>query len=153
MASPPPPDHWDHALHRLLSDAVAQLAAGSASVTQAWSEQAGMWFVEVRPTRADAAPISAAFDGDDLLSITLADTWFEMFPVSDAGLARFGRIVAAVLAGRMVQAGRGGCCFARIDTADGPVRVGAVHAPIPWSLRRHRRFAAYWPVPDVGNRR
>lgn len=143
MASPPPLHSWDHALYRLLNDAVAESADGAASVTQAWSERAGMWFVEVCPSRADAAPISAAFDGDDLLSITIAGTWFEMFPVSEEQLARLGRIVRAVLAGRMVEAGRGGRCFARIDTADGPVRVGAVHAPLPWRLRRRRRFAAY----------
>jgi hypothetical protein len=140
---PQPLTTWDEKLHRLLTDAVAELDDGAASVTQTWHEPARMWFVEVHPTRTDAAPISAAFDGDDLLSITVADTWFEIFPISDAELASFGTIVRAVLAGRVVQAGWAGRRFARIDGADGLVRVGAVHAPLPWRLRRRRRFAAY----------
>lgn len=143
MPTSRPLTRWDRALYRLLSEVVAELPDGAASVTQTWSERAGMWFVELHPARTDAAPISAAFDGDDLLTIALADTWFEMFPVSEAVLAELGRIVRAVLAGGMEQSGRGGRYFARIGDADGVVGVGAMHAPLPWQLRRRRRFAAY----------
>lgn len=132
-----------------LRDVVARLLAdyepGVAEVRHAWGEQAGMWFTEVDPRHAGAAPLSLSFDGQDLLNINVGPTWFEVFPFAgdDQSLSYLEGIVQAVMAGRVEESGASSTAFARIHTDDGTVHVGRVHAPWPWKLRKVRRYQAY----------
>ena len=68
-----------------------------------------MWFAKVTPLDPAAASVSVAFDQPDLLSITVGNTWFEIFPVTAQDQLGYLRdFVDAVLAGRVVRRGRRG---------------------------------------------
>jgi hypothetical protein len=79
----------------------------AASVDHYWGGSAGMWFVEVAPTRLGCAAFSVGFDGADELSVMVGHTSFDLSAVQDEELDEFREIVEAVLAGRFVEAGPG----------------------------------------------
>jgi hypothetical protein len=134
----------DIAIRQLVADALASYPAGSANLVYAWSDEARMWFTEVTPLNPDAAPLSIAFDGADLLSVTVGDTWFEIFPVATpAELDHVREVVEAVFAGQVEESGMRGKEFARITLKSGPISVGSVHMPWPWSGRQARRYQPY----------
>jgi len=138
-----PRTELDRALLRLIEEALAEIGDDIASVEHTWGEAAGLWFVEVTPRRPGAAHFTAAVDGD-AVTITAGKTWFEVFPIKAVDdMAYIRQIASAVFHGDMEEAGLGEC-FARIRLADGRVAsVGRVHMPLPWKLRRRRRYLGY----------
>ena len=126
----------------LVRSALNEYGEDIVHVSHNWGSAAGMWFVEVRPANTRAARIDIAFDGDDLINITVGETWFEMFPFADGTLDGIRTIVAAVAAGGFEEVrgslfgeGRG-----RLYTETGTWRVGALGLPLPWRLPPRRRY-------------
>jgi hypothetical protein len=138
----------DAALLGIVRGALEPYGGDAATLEHAWSEAAGMWLIRVAPRNAGAAAFSAGFDGEDLVSIMVGNTWFEVFPARTvADLTPIQEIARAVFGGH-VQEARVGGGFARIALADGRVvEAGRVHAPIPWKLRHARRYTAYTRRP------
>lgn len=138
----------DREVLRIVRDALLPYGEQAAVVTQEYDGGGGMWVTRVQPSRAGSAPLTAGFDVPDLLSVTVGNTWFEMFPV-DEELDDFAEIVEATFAGRVEEARLNG--FARIYTRSGRFNVGAVHLPWPWRLRFTRRYKAYGPTDRLGS--
>jgi hypothetical protein len=136
------PNELDDRVREIVQTALEPYDDDVASVRWLWSEPARMWFVEVTPAGDGSAWLSVGVD-DDLLSVTVADTWFELFPVNDTALDEFAAIVEAIFAGRVVEAGSRSCAFARITTRRGVIHVGHVHLPLPWRWRRTRHYLPY----------
>ncbi len=135
---------------RIVRSALLPYGEQAALVTQEYDAGPGMWQTRVQPSRARAAPLTAGFDGEDLLSVTIGNTEFEMFPVDEA-LDDFAEIVEATFAGRVEEARLNG--FARIYTAPAGFNVGAVHLPWPWRLRFARRYTPYGPTDQPDSER
>lgn len=148
-AAAPEPSEMDRALLTAVSGELAQLPDSVASLTHAWSEGDGMWFVEVRPREPQAALLSVAFDGNDLLNFTVGNIWFEVFPIATTDeLTDYARKVAwAVFHGHVEESGFTGDAYGRVFFEDCPaMNVGRVHLPWPWGLRPfRRRYRPYAP--------
>jgi hypothetical protein len=144
----PEPSRMDLAVHAVVAEALARYG-DVADVEHAWGAPAGMWFTEVTPRREGAAALSLAFDGEDLLSITVGNTWFEWFPFEERSLVRLREFVNAVVAGHVEEAGTSGNAFARIATVSGTMSVGAAHLPMPWRWRPRRHYWPYSPPPPA----
>ena len=139
----PPLTSTDDEIPRIVESALEPFGDGADTVTQTCSDAARMWIVDVAPARSDAAPMSVAFGGDDLLSAVVGRTWLQMFPLSEDLMAELREIVESVLAGHLEEAGWGSRSFANIGVGEHMVRVGHVHLPVPWAWRLVRRFVAY----------
>jgi hypothetical protein len=141
----PAQSEMDRELLRLITEALLALPTGAATARQHWAEQADMWFVEVRPRVESAASLDMAFDGSDLLNVTIGNIWFEVFPVeSIAELAYAKEIAEAVFAGRVEESGFRGDAFGRLLLKNGAVGVGRTHMPWPWVARPFkRRYTPY----------
>lgn len=122
---------------------------GCAEIKQMWIEQMGAWELSVVPTRGECAPVGLMFDGDDDVYLYIADTQVELFPYTSEMLVFIEDVVAAVMGGRVEQAGSEGHEFVRVDLADGAEEMGYFHLPTKWSRRRDRRcFDPYsGPLP------
>ncbi len=122
---------------------------GCAQIEQFWVEEMGAWELSVTPTRGESAPVGLMFDGDDDVYLYIADTQVELFPYTPEMLVFIEDIVAAVMAGRVEQAGSEGHKFVRVDLADGAEEIGYFHLPKKWSRRQdRRRFDPYsGPLP------
>jgi hypothetical protein len=147
--APPEPSEMDRALLRSVSDEVAQLPEGVANLTHRWSDGGGMWFVEVQPREPQAALLSVAFDGDDLLNFTVGNIWFEVFPINttDEAIDYARKIARAVFRGHVEESGSTGHAYGRVVLEDGRVMsVGHAHVPWPWPLRPFKRpYRPYGP--------
>lgn len=139
----PEPTHIDLAVRAVVARALAGYGPGVAEVEHGWGAHAGMWFTEVEPAPTGAAPLSLAFDGDDLLNVHFGATWFELFPFDDDALPYLESIVRAVLAGQVEESGTATRSFAHVHTAEGTVGVGHTHWPLPWRWRQVRRYEPY----------
>lgn len=141
----PAPSEMDTALLDAVSTALNEHPAGVATLTHTWNDDAGMWFVKVSPRLASAADFSIAYDGEDLLTVTVGNIWFEIFPiksVEELGYAR--EIAVAVFAGKVEESGPLDKASGRIHLKEGPVGVGSVHLPWPWRpLPVKRHYNAY----------
>lgn len=99
-----------------------------------------MWFVKVSPRLASAAEFSIAYDGDDLLTVTVGNIWFEIFPIKSMEELDYAREIAvAVFAGKVEESGLPDKAFGRIHLKEGPVGVGSAHIPWPWRARPVQR--------------
>ena len=136
----------DLALLRVIRSALAPFGDEAATFDHAWGERARMWFVEARPNNDSSASFSAAFDGDDLVTMVVGQTSCEVFPVKHVDdLDAVREIAEAVFEGKLEEAEQGG--FARMTMRDGRVlAVGSLHLPIPWRLRRRPTYAPYGPL-------
>lgn len=144
----PEPSRMDLAIHAVVAEVLARYG-DVADVEHTWGAPAGMWFTEVTPRREGAAALSLAFDREDLLSITVGNTWFEWFPFEESSLGRLREFVNAVLAGHVEEAGTRGNAFARIATVSGTMSVGAAHLPLPWRWRPRRHYRPYGSPPPA----
>ena len=100
-----------------------------------------MWFTEVRPFAQGAAKLSVAFQDESTLNLTIGNIWFEVYGNVRKNLPYLRTIVAAVIAGRVEEAGSEMSAFGRIHTSEGVVRVGAMH--LPWRWRQFRQYLPY----------
>ncbi|WP_353953188.1 hypothetical protein V6K52_07095 [Knoellia sp. S7-12] len=141
----PEQSDMDQALLRLLTEALASVPTGAATIRQHWDEGGGMWSVEVRPRSASAANLDMGFDGDDLLNVNIGNIWFEVFPVRSVDDLTYAKEIAeAVFAGRLEESGPASEAYGRLLLEDGPVAVGRVHLPWPWKARPlKRRYTPY----------
>lgn len=136
---PTPVSATDQRLHALVEDRLRAFGNTSASVSQAWGAAAGMWFTEVVPTQPDAAFLSVAFDGHDLVSMVIGRTWFELFPVNDDLWYELREIVDLVLSGQVVEQGGLDQTAAILGSGSAQIKVGAWPAePLP-----ERRYGPY----------
>jgi hypothetical protein len=137
-----PPSSLDVAVLQVVQEELAT-NGDAATVRHEWSDGAGMWFVEVEPINPGAARLSVGFDGDDDLSVTVGRTWFEIFPFRESSLDEFRRLVRAIFAGRIEEAGqKAGEARARIYAERRSWTVGAF--PLwPWHLRARHRYEPY----------
>ena len=140
MADPSTPSPDDIAVRDLVREALPY--AGAAEVALAWGDRAGMWFTQVRPRNSRAASLDIAVE-EGTINITVGRTWFEVFGDVQKSLPYLRELVDAVFAGAVEEAGRKESAFARIQTKDALVQVGAVHLPLPWRLRKVRRYEPY----------
>jgi len=141
MADPNAPSADDVAVLDLVRQALLAYP-GAAEVAMIWGDRAGMWFTQVRPRNSRAASLDIAVDDDRTLNLTVGRTWFEVFGEVQASLPYLRDLVDAVFAGAVEESGwHDG--FARIKTRDALVRVGALHLPVPWRLRKVRRYESY----------
>jgi len=139
-----PPSEWDLALFQAIRRVLQRHGPDAANLEHTWSDRARMWFVEATPVNDRAANFSAAFNGRDLVTVTAGKTSFEV-PVEQLDEMNYIADMAdAVFSGHLEEVERGG--MARLTTPDGHVmRVGYVHLPIPWRLRRRYTYPAYAP--------
>lgn len=138
-SDPTPIAPTDQRLYALVEDRLRASRNTSASVSQAWGPAAGMWFTEVVPTQLDAAFLSVAFDGHDLVSVVVGRTWFEMFPINDDFWQELQEIVDAVFAGQVVEQGRPEQTAAILGSESSQIKVGAW----PAEVRPERRYVPY----------
>ena len=93
------------------------------------------------PRLTSAAEFSIAYDGEDLLTVTVGNIWFEIFPVKSVEELDYARQIAvAVFAGNVEESGLRDKAFGRILLEEGPVGVGSVHIPWPWRARPLKRY-------------
>lgn len=129
------------AVHRIVTEELVACGGDTvADLDQVWSLGGQMWFTEVKPFAEGAAKLSVAFQDESTLNLTVGNIWFEVFGNVEKRLSYLRTIVAAVIAGRVEEAGPEMRAFRRIHTSEGVVRVGAMHLPRPW-----RRFRQYLP--------
>jgi hypothetical protein len=126
-------------------DALCVHGENAAVVTCEWFDGAKLWQVHVVPKRRGAAAVWISFLGDELVlgfGWTRVELWrSRRGPTPVAQLRQF---LAAIFAGRFVEAGRGDDRFARVELApDERISVGAAHLPIPWTMRRRHYYDAY----------
>jgi len=148
MSEQPSATPLDVRLAELVRAALAVYPGDAGSVTSdvEYVPRAGMYFTEVAPAKEEAAAVSLAFDGcwgGDTLNVTVGNTSFELFPFSERDLPYLAELLEATLAGRVEEVSRGTSSFARIQLANGHVKVGAMHLPFPWRTRRLRQYEAY----------
>ncbi|HEX8080515.1 MAG TPA: hypothetical protein VF557_09935 [Jatrophihabitans sp.] len=141
MTDPSTPSPDDVAVLDLVLEALLPYA-GAAEVTLVWGDRAGMWFTQVRPRNSRAANLDIAVE-ENTINITVGRTWFEVFGDVQKSLPYLRDVVDAVFAGAVEESGWKENAFARIRTKDGLVQAGAVHLPLPWRLRRVRRYESY----------
>lgn len=141
VADPNNPSPDDIAVLDLAREALLPYA-DAAEVTLTWSGPAGMWFTQVRPRNSRAASLDIAVE-EGALNITVGRTWFEVFGDAQKSLPYLRELVDAVFAGAVEESGREDSAFARIQTRNALVRAGAVHLPLPWRLRKVRRYESY----------
>ena len=146
----PRPTEMDAALLRRIRAALTPYDPDSYTLEHAWQDPPAWWFVEVSPSRADAAAFSAAFDSWDLVSISIGkNTWFEVYGVKDEDdLAYIEQLASAVFGGDLEEVPGNpkdvGAGFARITLADGSVvSAGAAHLPVPWKWHEHIHYVPY----------
>lgn len=141
----PAPSEMDRALLDAVRGALDDHPGGVADLSHTWGQEAGMWFAEVRLRLASAAPFDIAYDGEDLLSVTVGNIWFEIFPIKSVIELDYVReIAAAVFAGKVEESGPRDHAFGRINLEEGPIKVGSVHIPWPWRARPAKRhYDAY----------
>ena len=139
LSSPATRSAVDQRVAHLVEDRLRVHGNTTASVSQEWGAAAGMWFVEVTPAETEAAFVSVAFDGWDLLSIVIGRTCFEMFPVDDDALQELSGLLDAVFAGQVVEHGLPNHTAATIGIGNSRIKVGSWPAE---SCPEHR-YSAY----------
>jgi hypothetical protein len=105
----------------------------------------GVWGIDVTPKKLGAAPVYVAHPGGDEVTLGFGETHVYLWDDHLTALAdEVERILVGVCAGRFAEAGRLGDSFARVNDEDGEtIRLGAMSLPIPWTLRRRRRYEPY----------
>ena len=142
----------DERYHAALRDAVRRaLAPHGPNVARLQELRGGpiSWSLDVTPTRSGAAKSYVTHIGGDEIVLGFGRTHVYMWDDDPQELARQVEVLlTAVFAGRFLEAGPRKDAFARVDTEDGPRTVGRMSLPLPWRLRRTRRYAAYAGTGD-----
>lgn len=139
----PEAEVYEAALRGAVLTALAQHPAEAASVTEGRNKRdSTVWGMEVEPANPDAASVYVTFTGGDEVTVGFGQTHAYIWDDDPAALAAYiGSILASVFAGDFEEAGFGDA-FARVRLGDGTiVRLGNMHLPLPWRLRRTRRYA------------
>lgn len=102
-----------------------------------------MWFTEVKPRNRDAAGINVAAEDETTLNVTVGNIWFEMFGPVERNLPQLREIIEGVFAGRLEESGTRERAYGRVLGQSRTFRIGHMHLPLLWSLRRPRRYVPY----------
>ena len=134
----------DRAIVEMVRQTLSDLPVASSSMSASWNPAAPGWTVSVTPRNPRAANFSVTHDGNDIVSVVIDRTWFEVFPVSDPSeLDDLAKCLAAVTAGNFEQSGLGEG-FGWLTLANSElIAVGRAHLPWPRVLWPRRRFNAY----------
>ncbi len=136
---------YEDALRRSVHAALATYPPRAATVTEGRNERdSTVWGMEVEPANPSAASVYVTFAGGDEVVVGFGKTHAYFWNDDPPALAEYvGSVLAAVFAGNFEEAGLGNV-FARVRLHDGTTaRVGAMHLPLPWRLRRKRRYAPF----------
>lgn len=134
---------YEGALREAVLSALAVHPAEAASVTEGRNTRdSAVWGMEIEPADPAAASVYVTFAGGDEVTVGFGQTHTYVWDDDPAALAAYvGSILTAVFGGRFEEAGMGDA-FARVHLPDGTTeRVGNMHLPLPWRLRRKRRYA------------
>ena len=134
---------YEDALRRAVLAALAKHPAEAATFTEGRNERdSTVWGMEVEPSDPAAASVYVAFTGGDEVVVGFGETHAYIWDDDPAALAEYvGAILDAVFAGDFEEAGQGDA-FARVHLHDGTtVRIGNMHLPLPWRVRRTRHYA------------
>lgn len=145
VAMAPDPTPFETEVHAMVRRLVADVGGDAADITFEWGDRAHMWFVEVAPHRTGAAAVSIACMGDEL-TLSFAHTRVELwnYKRGPTPLEQLEQYLTGILRGEFEEGGSGSDRFARVSLPDGrTARVGSVHLPVPWALRRRKRFQPY----------
>lgn len=143
MESIPAAAVYEAALRTAVLAALADHPAGAAAVTEGRNERdSTVWGLQVEPANPAAASVYVTFAGGDEVTVGFGQTHAYVWDNDPAALAGYvGSILAAVFAGDVEEAGFGDA-FARVHLRDGTtIRLGNMHLPLPWRVRRKRRYA------------
>lgn len=139
-----PTSEQERALLTAVRAALLPYAAEGARVQTSRIDDDRVFQVSITPTNSQAAAVNVTIARSDELVLTFGQTHVYLHTDDgelDEGLAD---MLDAIFAGRFDEAGQPGDGFARLRFRDGRMAaVGSVHLPLPWRLRRHRRYAAY----------
>lgn len=134
---------YEDALRRAVTSALAKYPAKAASVTERRNDgDEAVWGMEVRPAEPAAASVYVTFAGGDEVVVGFGQTHAYIWDDDPVALGVYvGSILASVFEGDFEEGGFGDA-FAKVYLADGTtVRLGRMHLPLPWRLRRKRRYA------------
>ena len=134
---------YEDALRRAVLAALANHPAEAATVTEGRNErESAMWGMEIETADPAAASVYVTFTGGDEVVVGFGQTHAYIWDDDPTALAEYLRAVLdAVFAGDFEEAGSGDA-FARVHLHDGTtVRLGNMHLPLPWRVRRTRRYA------------
>jgi hypothetical protein len=104
-----------------------------------------MWFVEVEPRAASAAPISIGIGGGEYY-VALPNSHWEIWRSKRGAdpLAVLDDQLEAVMAGRVEDVGWGNDRPVHLTLSDGTsYRLGSIGFPIPWRWCRRSPYAPY----------
>lgn len=142
------PSEFDFALHHAISHALTDYLDNCHLVFE-WSHAADMWFTTATPVNTKAATMSFAYDGTDLINVTIGNAWFELFPCDEDTLTLITEIVTAVATGNVTESGSHSSARVLIELPNRTINGGSFRLLLPSRLRRHRRYQAYEsPIGD-----
>jgi hypothetical protein len=142
----PEPGDFEREVESVVRAALAPFGEGAAEVEFEWSAGFGGWFIEVTPRREGAASVSVGCDWNHEVLLSFGHTRLELWntkrgPTPVEALSQY---LPAIFSGDFEEAGFGDDRFARVNLPNGKTaRVGALHPPLPWALRRRHRYAPY----------
>jgi hypothetical protein len=139
----PRPDDRDRTVQALVLEELARYEPGVADVQLEWSNGGRMWVTQVTPLVDGAAPFSIAAEDEDTLNCTFGHVWMEVFGRVEDRLPLLRELVVAVLSGNFEETRSRTNARGRFHTASGTVSGGAMQLPLPWRLRRVRRYTPY----------
>jgi hypothetical protein len=145
QSSAPNADPFVEAVAATVRSRLAPYGPGAAAVAVTWSPRASMWFVEVDPSSAGAAPVAIGVTDDELV-VTLPNSHFEIGRTKrgPVPLEVLARDLEAIFDGRVEEAGYGRDRPVRLSYVDGTVkRAGALRLPLPWHWRPSITYPPY----------
>lgn len=137
----PPPSETHQQILQLIQTALIPYE-GSATVELYWYDGYEGWFVSVKPANKDAASIEIGLDRWEVLWVSVANSFMET-DLWNCPFEKLSEIATSVFAGRVQQIIGRSDGYVRIGDGDERIAFGNAHLPIPWKLRRVRRFAPY----------
>jgi hypothetical protein len=150
--SKPVPDaaRYEDALRRAVLAALAKHPTEAATFSEGRNERdSAVWGMEVEPADTAAASVYVTFTGGDEVVVGFGQTHAYVWDDDPAALAEYvGAVLDAVFAGDFEEAGSGDA-LARVHLHDGTtVRLGNMQLPLPWRVRRRRRYAPLSRQPE-----
>jgi hypothetical protein len=135
------PDEDDDRLHQLVVDCLTR-ERYAATVEHDWASGPDAWVITVTPANDDAAGLTAWIRDHDF-NVGVSHSYTEIFGAKEQSWELVDRLVEAIFAGRIREAGHGDDRFIRAVTRSGNYTFGSAHLPLPWRWRKGAQFARY----------
>lgn len=121
----------------------------AATVGQFWDPASGLWCVDIRPARPDAAKVFIT-NADDELWLDIGQSSFQLRLDRTGIPGQLSGLLEAVFAGCISEVGRPLRTEIRIELANGKIlRRGHRSPRVPWTKSRHRQFVPYGPPGQI----